>query len=62
MDNNCELKTKPWTIKEYLKSWNFWKPFSAIVLGGIAGFLYYYFIDCASGSCAITGNSYMSII
>jgi hypothetical protein len=62
MDNNCELKSKPRTFKELLKSWNFWKPFSAVAIGGIAGFLYYYFVGCASGSCAITSNPYASII
>jgi hypothetical protein len=62
MDNNCELKTKPRTTKELLKSWHFWKPISAITIGGLAGFLYYYFVGCASGNCAITSNPYMSII
>lgn len=62
MDNNGELKTKPGTIKEFLKSRHFWKLFSAVTIGGTAGFLYYYFVGCASGSCAISSNPYMSII
>lgn len=33
-----------------------------IAIGGIIGFLYYYFIGCSSGSCAITSNPYVSII
>jgi hypothetical protein len=27
-----------------------------IIIGGIAGYLYYYFVGCASGSCAITSK------
>jgi uncharacterized membrane protein YedE/YeeE len=27
-----------------------------VVLGAIAGYLYYYYIGCASGSCAITSK------
>ena len=27
-----------------------------ILIGGIAGYLYYYFVGCASGSCAITSR------
>lgn len=28
--------------------------------GALAGFLYYFFIGCASGACAITSNPYIS--
>ena len=31
-----------------------------LFLGGAAGFSYYYFIGCNSGSCAITSNPYIS--
>lgn len=27
-----------------------------ILTGGLAGYLYYYFVGCASGTCAITSN------
>lgn len=27
-----------------------------VVIGAIGGYLYYYYIGCASGSCAITSN------
>lgn len=33
---------------------------SGLVIGGIAGFLYWHFIGCASGSCAITSVWYTS--
>lgn len=33
-----------------------------VILGAFGGYLYYYFIGCNSGSCAITSNPYMSIL
>lgn len=62
MESNYNVGSKPKSIKEFLKSWNFWKPFLAIVIGAIGGFLYYHFVGCASGTCAITSNPYMSVI
>jgi len=32
------------------------------ILGGFAGYLYYYFIGCYSGTCAITSNPVNSAI
>jgi len=61
MENNCEVKERPATVKAFFKSGNFWKPFLGIAIGGLAGFLYYYFEGSASGSSAITSNPYMSI-
>jgi hypothetical protein len=62
MEKSCEIKPRPKTVKEFFTSWYFWKPFLAIFIGGLAGFLYYYFVGCSSGKCAITSNPYMSII
>ncbi|MDR3627559.1 MAG: DUF6132 family protein [Ignavibacteriaceae bacterium] len=31
-----------------------------ILIGGIAGYAYYHFIGCRSGSCPISGNPYIS--
>lgn len=60
MENNCQIKPRPKTVKEFFTSWYFWKPFIAIFIGGMAGFSYYYFIGCASGHCAISSNPYIS--
>ena len=60
MEDQLEVKEKQTTIKTYLKSGNFWKPFLGIALGGVTGFLYYHYVGCSSGSCAITGNPFMS--
>ena len=37
-------------IKKYKRS------IAGIVLGAGAGYLYYYFVGCASGTCAITSS------
>lgn len=34
---------------------------AGIVIGGIAGYLYYHYIGCRSGSCPINSNPYFSI-
>ena len=62
MENNCEVKQRPKTLKSLLKSWYFWKPASAAILGGVGGFLYYHFVGCSSEQCAITSNPFMSIL
>lgn len=33
-----------------------------IIAGGVAGYLYWKFIGCASGTCPITSNKYISVI
>ena len=32
------------------------------VLGGMVGFMYYYFVGCANGTCPISSNPYMSTL
>jgi hypothetical protein len=61
MENNCESKPKPKTLKEFFTSKHFRKSFIAVIIGGLAGFLYYHFIGCQSGRCAITSNPFLSI-
>jgi hypothetical protein len=62
MEENCKTNYRPKTFKEMIRSAWFWKPASALIIGGTAGFLYYYFVGCASGTCGITSNPYTSII
>lgn len=62
MDSNCNIETKPKSIKDFFRSWSFWRPFLGVLAGGTAGFLYYHFIGCNSGSCVITSNPFGSII
>ncbi len=48
---------------EFFKSLSLWnKRAIAAVIGGIAGYSYYHYIGCASGTCAITGNPYISTL
>lgn len=35
---------------------------AGIIIGAVAGFLYWNFVGCASGTCAITSNPYNSTI
>jgi hypothetical protein len=62
MENNSKTTAKPENVREFFKSWYFWKPFLGVIIGGIAGFLYYHFVGCSSGSCPITSHSCTSII
>ena len=34
---------------------------AGIILGGVAGYIYYIKVGCVSGTCAITSNPYLSI-
>jgi phage shock protein E len=34
---------------------------AGILLGAVAGYLYYHFVGCANGTCAITSNPYISV-
>ena len=46
---------------EFLKKLNLWqKRGIASILGAAAGYAYYYYIGCVSGTCAITSNPYIS--
>jgi len=62
MTENCKTTERPKTLKDFFSSSYFWKPFIAVIIGGTGGFLYYYFIGCESGSCAITSSPYMSML
>ena len=62
MEEPLEMNEQSSTVKEFFKSWRFWRPFLAASIGGLLGFLYYYFEGCQSGQCAITSNPYMSIL
>lgn len=56
MENENKTAIKQKTFKEYIKTSKLWKPLLGILIGGIAGYLYYHFIGCTSGTCAITSN------
>lgn len=58
MENQVEIKPG----RPFFKSWKFWKPVLSVAVGALAGFLYYRYVGCSSGQCAITSNPYMSTI
>jgi hypothetical protein len=49
------------SIKEHLKN-PIIKRIAASLAGAVVGFAYYYYIGCASGTCPITGNPYISTV
>jgi hypothetical protein len=62
MDNSCKTEQGSITIKERMKTWLFWKSFVFAGAGALGGFLYYRFVGCSSGSCAITSNPWASML
>jgi hypothetical protein len=62
MENLNNIYTKLKSEKSFFKSWRFWRPFLGVAIGGLSGFLYYHFVGCSSGQCAITSSPYMSTI
>ena len=54
----CNFQLKELKMKEFIKKHNL--KIIGIIVGGIAGFAYYYFVGCASGTCPITSNPYMT--
>lgn len=61
MPETCNAGNERLPVRERMRTWLFWKPFVFTALGGTAGYLYYYFVGCTSGSCAITGTPFGSI-
>jgi len=60
-ESRRKTKLKMKKIKDFLLSRAFLKPFIGVLAGGVLGFLYYYFIGCSSGHCAITRTPLGSI-
>jgi len=49
-------------IWDKIKKQNFKKIGLGIIIGGILGYAYYYFVGCNSGGCAISSNPVNSIL
>lgn len=47
-------------MKKFIK--RYWLVFVGIALGTISGYLYWYFVGCNSGTCAITSKPFNSSI
>jgi len=62
MENNSENKGITKQIIKYIKLPHFRKIAIGIAAGALLGYLYYYFIGCASGSCSMTSNPYLSVL
>jgi hypothetical protein len=62
MERTSEENKKPTMIRQFMKTSHFLRPFLGVVFGGIGGYLYYHYVGCSTGSCAITGNPFMSTL
>ncbi len=60
MSGSCSADKSKSPLKDRVRTWDFWKPFVFTAVGAIGGYLYYHFVGCSTGSCAITGNPYAS--
>lgn len=39
-----------------------WLKIAGVLVGSLGGYLYYIYVGCVTGTCAITSNPYMSIL
>lgn len=39
-----------------------WLKFAGMGVGTLGGYLYYYYVGCASGTCAIKSNPYLMML
>lgn len=62
MDTNRDTDVKAKPVKEFFKSGKFLKVVLGIVLGGLAGFLIYYYVGCKTDVCAAAANPYTTVI
>lgn len=60
MENKFGIR--PLATAKFYQSRRFWKPLLSVIIGAMAGYLYYHFVGCNSGQCAITGNPVISTI
>ena len=37
-------------------------PIIGLLVGAAGGYLYYYYVGCASGTCPLTSNPYISVL
>jgi hypothetical protein len=62
MKDEGRIEASKKSLKNFLRSKYFLISALMIVGGGLAGFLFYFFVGCKTGTCAITSNPYNSII
>lgn len=47
-------------FKLFLKKYK--KVFIGIIVGGVIGYLYYYFVGCSTGNCPLTSSPVNSVL
>lgn len=49
-------------LKQLFTKYLYTRTFLGIILGMAAGYAYYFFVGCRSGSCPITSNPYSTVL
>lgn len=62
MEKNNTNVPGPKKAGEFIRSKYFLKPFIGVVIGISTGFLYYHFLGCSTGTCAITSHPFSSML
>jgi hypothetical protein len=62
MQNSCETSDDNLDQNKFRIFTRKYKLAIGIVIGGLAGFLYYTFVGCTSGSCALASNPVSSTL
>ncbi len=62
MQNTCETSKDTQNQNKFIGFARKYKLALGIVIGGLAGFLYYTFVGCTSGSCALASNPVSSTL
>lgn len=62
MNKTCQVQERPKNFKEWVKQVLTLRLVLSVSIGAILGFAYYYYVGCASGSCALSSNPYYSTI
>ncbi|HBF87142.1 MAG TPA: hypothetical protein DDX39_00765 [Bacteroidales bacterium] len=60
MNTECNTEN-PCPLKVFFRKYKYAKHALGIIVGGIIGYLYYYYIGCSGGTCPITSNPWMTI-
>jgi hypothetical protein len=62
MENSCEVKPRPKSVKEFFTTWYFWKPFLGVVVGLLLGILYFRFFECRTTPCTFNNDAFGSMM
>ncbi len=62
MENTENKEPQKKSFNQKLKEAFQIRHFIGLAVGGVAGFAYYYFVGCQSGTCALKSNPFYNIV